>query len=158
MHRHGGVYSDLDVIPKIPISKISNKLNWANVIFGIARIKNKKRCDLARRYESIRNGEEEIPTKLSNYFFIARNRGHPIWIDILNLAKKRSSGRLSSQYGVIYTTGPDLVTTAVYNNIHKYKDIAIIPIELFKKLFVHQCASSWRNDGLKLSETGHNAT
>ena len=80
---------------------------------------------------------------------ISRIPNHPIWIDILELALERSKKPLHSQYGIIYTTGPDLVTTAVYNNIHKYNDIAIISHIDFKKQYMHQAASfndknSWR--------------
>ena len=134
----------------------------ANVIFGVGRIKSKEKCIKTTEIESIRDGILEIPTRLSNYFFVSRIPNHPIWIDILNLALERSKKTIQSQYGIIYTTGPDLVTTAVYNNIHKYNDIVIIPYEGFQKLYVHEAASfndknSWRTrTNLPVDESGSN--
>jgi mannosyltransferase OCH1-like enzyme len=126
MYHYGGVYSDLDVECRLPIGKLFRQYEWANVIFGISRVKSQQKCNLAAKYETIRNGEPEI--------------------DILKLAKKRASSRLQSQYGIIYTTGPDVITTALSRNRQKYKDIAVIPIEKFTKLYPHSCSSSWRSN------------
>ena len=103
----------------------------------------------------------EIPTRISNYFFISRIPYHPIWIDILKLAKKRANSVITSQYGIIYTTGPDIVTTSLSNNRSKYSDIAIIPHTQFTTDFVHGCTSftdgSWRrNSGLPVGDNGEN--
>ena len=146
MYLVGGIYSDLDVFINKPINSLISKYSWANVIFGIGRIKDINRCKLATKYETIRDGEPEISMKISNYFFISNKRNHPIWKDILDLAIKRSKKKIKSQYGIIYSTGPDLVTTAVFNNIHKYKDIAIIKLNEFQNYVSHQCSSSWRNN------------
>ena len=163
MYYYGGVYSDLDVQINVPISSFINEirfpdgktldLSWANIIFGITRVKQLDKCKKAQKYESIRNNEKEIPYKLSNFFFLSKVKNHPIWIDILQLAKARSNKHVKSQYGVIYTTGPDLVTTAVSRNRKKYNDIAILPIEIFNKLMKHQMTSSWRHKDLKKCET-----
>lgn len=165
MYLFGGVYSDLDVIPNISLYNFiytrkfgKQSLSWANVIFGISRVKDKDKCEKATLYETIRNGEPEIPIKISNYLFLSRIPNHPIWIDIIKLAKKRSQSTLRSQYGIIYSTGPDLVTTALSQNRHKYNDIAIIPIEEFNKMFLHEMSGSWRTKGFQLCETNINTT
>ena len=103
----------------------------------------------------------EIPIRIANYFFISRIPYHPIWIDILKLAKRRSTAKITSQYGIIYTTGPDVVTTSISNNRNKYSDIAIIPHDEFTKIFPHGCTSftdgSWRRKtGLPIGENGTN--
>jgi mannosyltransferase OCH1-like enzyme len=149
LYQYGGVYSDLDVSPSIPIPALFRKYPWANVIFGVARKKPLEKCRLTTKKETCRKGEVEIPTRLSNYFMAAKIPYHPIWIDILRLAKSRSNVQLSSQYGIIYTTGPDVVTTAVSKNRGKYTDIAIVPIEEFQQMYSHSCTSfndkkSWR--------------
>lgn len=146
MYQYGGVYSDLDVECKLPISNLLRQYGWANVIFGISRIKSKQKCELAAKYETIRNGKPEIPVRIANYWCVSRIPNHPIWIDILRLAKKRSGSSLQSQYGIIYTTGPDVITTALSENRSKYRDIAIIPIEKFTKIYPHSCSSSWRSN------------
>lgn len=146
MYHYGGVYSDLDVECKMPISKLLRQYQWANVIFGISRIKSKQKCDLAAKYETIRNGKPEIPVRIANYWCLSRIPNHPIWIDILKLAKKRARSFLQSQYGIIYTTGPDVITTALSENRNKYNDIAIIPIDQFTKMYPHSCSSSWRSN------------
>ena len=162
MYHYGGAYSDLDVFPNLSLSNLLMTYPKANVIFGVGRIKSKEKCIKTTEIESIRDGILEIPTRLSNYFFVSRIPNHPIWIDILNLALERSKKTIQSQYGIIYTTGPDLVTTAVYNNIHKYNDIVIIPYEGFQKLYVHEAASfndknSWRTrTNLPVDESGSN--
>ncbi len=148
MYQYGGVYSDLDVTPKNSVDNILDRYPWANVIFGVGREKPLQKCQLTTRVEKIRRGEMEIPTRIANYFFISRIPNHPIWIDILKLAKTRSNSEVKSQYGIIYTTGPDVVTTALSQNRHKYQDIAILPHHMFTKLFPHGCTSftdgSWR--------------
>lgn len=146
MYHYGGVYSDLDVECRLPIGKLFRQYEWANVIFGISRVKSQQKCNLAAKYETIRNGEPEIPIRIANYWCASRIPNHPIWIDILKLAKKRAGSRLQSQYGIIYTTGPDVITTALSRNRQKYKDIAVIPIEKFTKLYPHSCSSSWRSN------------
>ena len=158
MYQYGGVYSDLDVTPNKSMNWLLEEYPWANVIFGVARNKPKEKCQATTRHESIRNGEPEIPVRLSNYFMISRIPYHPIWIDILKLAKTRARSKITSQYGIIYTTGPDVVTTALSKRRHMYQDIAIAPIEKFTKWFPHRCSSfdndnSWRKRcGLPPSE------
>ncbi len=161
MYQYGGVYSDLDVKPSISVDYLLEKYKWANVIFGIGREKPLEKCKHTTRVESIRNGELEIPIRVANYFFISRIPYHPIWIDILKLAKKRAHLPLNSQYGIIYTTGPDIVTTSISNNRTKYNDIAIIPHDEFTKFFHHSCSSftngSWRKrTQLPIGENGKN--
>jgi hypothetical protein len=162
MYRCGGVYSDLDVTPNTSIDFILNKYKWANVIFGVGREKPLKKCRHTTQVEGIRQGEMEIPIRIANYFFISRIPYHPIWIDILKLAKKRSSLKVTSQYGIIYTTGPDVVTTSISENRNKYNDVAIIPHQEFVQLFPHSCSSftdgSWRiKSGLPIGENGKNS-
>lgn len=149
MYKYGGVYSDLDVLPNISINTLLDKYHWANIIFGVGRIKSDDKCKHTTKYEKIRNSVPEIPIRISNYFFISRIPYHPIWIDILKLCSKRADCKLTSQYGIIYTTGPDVVTTAVSNNRIKYSDIAIIPHKEFTKMYHHSCSgfnskTSWR--------------
>ena len=90
MYEYGGVYSDLDVKPNISVKDILMKYNHANVILGVGRIKPNDKCHLTTIQETIREGEKESSTRLSNYFFISRIPNHPFWIDILDLAKVRS--------------------------------------------------------------------
>ena len=87
----------------------------------VGREKSIEKCKYTTKIEKIRKGEMEIPTRVANYFFIARLPYHPIWIDILKLSQERAACKINSQYGIIYTTGPDVVTTAVSKNRNKYK-------------------------------------
>jgi hypothetical protein len=160
MYKYGGVYSDLDVKPNMDLDILLNRYPTANVIFGIGREKPLEKCKATTKIESIRKGELEIPTRIANYFFISRIPYHPIWIDILKLAKKRANNPIKSQYGIIYTTGPDVVTTALYNNLHKYQDIIIIKYDDFKNMYPHSCSSftdgSWRKN-IPIGEKGKNS-
>ena len=131
------------------LNGILDKYPWANVIFGVGRIKPIEKCNLTTKHEKIRHGKPEIPIRIANYFFISRIPYHPIWIDILRLCKTRSKSKLDSQYGIIYTTGPDVVTTALSENRSKYNDIAVIPNKSFVKVYQHSCSgfsnnNSWR--------------
>jgi mannosyltransferase OCH1-like enzyme len=150
LYYFGGIYSDLDVYPNKSSGKLLSKYPWANIIIGIARKKDTSKCKLTTQYESIRKGEPEIPIRLSNYLMLARIPNHPIWIDILNQAKDRAKSKIKSQYGIIYTTGPDVVTTAISKNRSKYNDIAIIPYNELTCFYNHQCdsinKSSWRKE------------
>jgi hypothetical protein len=90
----------------------------------------------------IRKGVPEDKLRISNYLMAARP-AHPIMTDILKLAEPRACfGMFSSvgvlvrlaqerallqvetDYDILYTTGPDLVSTVVNRN--QYKDVVII--------------------------------
>jgi hypothetical protein len=72
--------------------------------------------------------------------------------DILDLCKERSKLTISEDYDILYTTGPDVVST-VYDN-HK-NDIIYVPLSISTKYFSHLCVGHWRDENSFFSTMSH---
>ena len=95
--------------------------------------------------QPIRNGQPEDRLRISNYFMACRP-GHPIMDDILRLAVLRSGLPVQGDYDILYTTGPDLVSTVV--NRHAYTDVVIVRETEEKLGFQHLVSGGWRDQAL----------
>jgi mannosyltransferase OCH1-like enzyme len=150
MYENGGIYSDLDVFPTINIKSLTLDIPNKNIFFGIESISSHILCEEIGNYYKIREGVPEKQIRISNYFFISLIKHHPIWLDILEYAKKRSHLKPIEKY-ILYTTGPDLITEAVLDNYNKYPDVELISNEKFLQL-KHKCLGGW-----KIKEEFYNA-
>ncbi|MRJ02336.1 MAG: hypothetical protein GXO19_05695 [Epsilonproteobacteria bacterium] len=149
IYHEGMSYSDLDIFPRRNISGIFETMPTKSVIFVIENI-----VDLpfitSIAQTPIRGGRAEFPYRVANFLIFARKAYHPIFAHIIAKVESRlhQIGSTMDDYGVIYTTGPDAVTEAVFENIGKYDDIGFIQYEIFKKNFIMQNLGSWRQKPL----------
>ena len=114
LKKYGGIYADFDIYLKVHLDKVllsSNK--------GFISIREKG-TPVDTRLFRIRqilpsNERQEHPIRIANYF-IASSKEHIIWNNILLLCIQRFNLKIKKPYDILFTTGPDIITTA----IHKY--------------------------------------
>ena len=142
MYIYGGVYADLDLYPKIKVDYLREKYPDKNVFFGIETILSEKECQEVAKNNPIRNNKPEKSIRIANYFFFSIKEKHPIWIDVLELAIKRAKHKIKTDYDILYTTGPDIVSEVISQN--NYDDIQILSTKKFNEYFIHNCDGGWR--------------
>ena len=69
----------------------------------------------------IRGGAPELTTRIGNYWMATKPKS-AFWRDVLRLVEKRAALPVRSQYDVLFTTGPDVVSE-VYH-AHRQKEAA----------------------------------
>jgi len=143
LEQYGGVYSDLDVQP-------FRDLDWLCGLFPNARVLLIEEVTLSRassirrgnRYP-IRQGNPERRLRVGN-FWMASTPGHPFWRDVMDLVEQRRHLEVENDYDVIYTTGPDVISEAYHNTLHKYDDVLLVPRRTARRFFRHRTHGSWR--------------
>lgn len=171
IYSEGGVYSDLDVVPKIPLDglNILNDINNNKCVVGVEfpyqKIKqivtdntNRKRVRIilkdtrtnklkwktvpGHHLPKIRNRIAERLPRICNYFF-ASCPGHIYLKNCLDLISDRIHLPVNIEYDILYTTGPDIFSEALAMNGSKIS-IRIVPCHMLRKFTKHQCSGTWR--------------
>ena len=139
LYKYGGVYADLDLIPKHSIEellKIYEKDPVVDILLATSQQKN----------------------DATNFFMVSK-KGVPAWLDIIEVMKERSLKKYKNKYATVYnTTGPNLM---IYIQ-EKFKDnVYLIPREILTpctfcgtncnrfSLLKDEHASSWNDNSLK---------
>ena len=179
--RHGGVYSDLDVLPNVSLKEMNLKKGKCNIGTEFPYIRKKiisnlgnsddkkiiktvlidKRSNRLKKKSQpfnknlpkIRNNIPEKLPRISNYFF-SSTPGHIYLHNCLRLISHRIDLQINKEYDIIFTTGPDIFTE-VYWTTDKSK-VNNIPYKKFKSYLNHQCSSSWRWESPKKIRTNIN--
>ena len=146
LHKYGGVYSDLDVEPHRCLDRLLSRYPSANVILAVEVQLSDHEAKKIGQIEEIRSGVPEIPQRLSNYF-MASVAGHPFWLDVLDLMKIRSRLPVNSNYDVLYTTGPDVITEIAQHAKNHYPDVKVVSRREINKYITHHCRGAWRQKG-----------
>ncbi|EGD74799.1 hypothetical protein PTSG_07033 [Salpingoeca rosetta] len=125
---YGGLYADLDCVPSKPVDDVFDQAGFRFVVHdAIVCLEDDK--DPAKMVHTarwpIRKGVPEYHRRVANYVMWAKP-GAQVIADALKLAVHRVettdksfyhvSGRpdLNNPYAIIYTTGPDVLTEAVF--------------------------------------------
>ena len=143
---HGGIYCDLDVEARRSFSALYRKHRHADLFF--------EECTLSRDYieqtrsKRIRNGAPECALRISNYILMARQGSEHIQ-GILDLCKDRRALPVQEDYDVIYTTGPDVVSTHVDQFLgsdpgHRIQRLSRSDSSRYLR---HLCDGHWRTVG-----------
>lgn len=116
----GGVYADVDTAPAAggDLRELLNAHAHASALFFEEALLSREQAEAAARAHPVRGGVAEARQRLANYFF-AGAAGDPCVAAVLAevLARIERQPVLSSgdaDYEVLYTTGPDALTTAVH--------------------------------------------
>lgn len=141
LHTYGGFYSDMDLIIH-DLDGLLKRYPNKKAFFFIETYLNEQQIEDSKNVP-IRNGEPEHPERISNYF-MGCVPNHPIMLDIIEEVMKRASLKVKQEYDVIYTTGPDVVTTVVQRNRHKYPDLMVLSKQEADEFITHYAAGSWR--------------
>ena len=82
----------------------------------------------------------EYPFRISNYFIICKANSQIIR-QIIALCILRSNLKIKENYDVIFTTGPDIVSTIINENINGY---LIINKPEIDKYITHLSVGHWK--------------
>jgi mannosyltransferase OCH1-like enzyme len=140
LHTYGGFYSDMDL--NINDLGLLAKYPHGRAFFFVETYLSSDQINHSR-YFPIRDGEPEHPERISNYF-LGCAPGHPIMLDIIQEMIHRSGKELKTDYDVLYTTGPDLVTTVVQRQREKYPDLIVLSKEDSDKMIQHHMMGEWK--------------
>ncbi len=140
----GGVYSDIDVVPYQAMDAILAMYPHGRAFFGVECEASAQQCAESLSHP-IRGGIAEISTRIANYW-MAAVPGHPIFDDIMQEVQVRADLPVREDYDVLYTTGPDVVSSVLARVRHRYDDLVVLsPRELWVNL-KHVLAQGWRQD------------
>lgn len=145
LSKFGGVYLDMDMVLKKPLGMLKKTYPEGQVFLATETILTDEQSKEIARLP-IRNGVPEHKVRISNYF-LASVKKHPFWKQVFKLIHKRKGLSVKEQYDVIYTTGPDLITTAYHNYVRKNPDdtsVVLLSKEEADEYFTHQSIGTWK--------------
>ncbi len=142
----GGLYLDLDIRAKRPFRPLLAEKEGYGCILA-------EETQLALEFRErtatfpIRQGlpadqRPECAFRVSN-FFMAAERGNATMKRILDLCMARSGHEVREDYDVIFTTGPDVVSTVI--DAHLDDDVYVLPKPEFDRYFKHLGDGDWKN-------------
>ncbi|KAJ3329395.1 hypothetical protein HDU76_008000 [Blyttiomyces sp. JEL0837] len=157
VHKFGGVYTDLDVNPRASLEDTFKSAGFnAKKHSIVAFTETTFPPDMIYgRDIPIRQGTSEINVRVGNYVFYAEKGSDIIMQIILMVAQRvhrklqmseeqRSS--LDPEYAVIYTTGPDAFTEAIFGGPSvTLMDGVLLLDEDASKMFSNSAWGTWRN-------------
>ena len=150
MFRYGGFYSDIDVVSNLDLENLKNLFPDKTVFLCTEKILNEEEQSKTINLRQRTNIEHKI--RISNFFFGCNTKKHKFWKYVLKLCDKRKETKVIEDYDVIFSTGPDVITTAYFEFIknNPNNDICLLDLEFSKQLLQHSCNSlhnkntSWR--------------
>ena len=138
---HGGWYLDLDAVPSdrcVSLPTGESTLLTETVLSADAVAK-------VTYDEPIRHGVPEHPVRVSNYA-MGFTPGHPFWPSVFRLIKRRAKERVKRDYDVIYTTGPDVISTAYHSHQPQHGwPLTLLDRAASHDLVQHHAAGGWRH-------------
>ena len=143
---YGGIYCDYDIEVEQSIYTLYDKYKNDDIILFEEVTLNANDMIDSLKY-SIRNNIPEVPLRIANY--IMASKPNSIGINyILKLCKERSVLKLNEDYDILYTTGPDVVSTVFdkHKNDKWLSHLSYIPLSISVKYFSHLCAGHWRDE------------
>lgn len=157
VYDQGGFYFDLDCTPDKHNNlfqflqhhhKNNNDNTHPTMYYFVEHVMPKSYTKTTAARYPIRKGKNELPTRIANYAFGCQTRFHKSLIDIFDLICNRLQQQVDKlhldDYGVLYTTGPDVVTEVVhFYNKSWYKDMYVF--DQHSNFLRHSCTGTWRN-------------
>jgi mannosyltransferase OCH1-like enzyme len=153
MHAHGGMYSDIDVVSNLNIINLCRMYPDAKVFLCTECLLNDNQVIQSKSYR-IRKSSPEHRVRVANYWFCSLEPKHKFWRKVIRLCEKRASLEVLEPYDVLYTTGPDLITTAYHEYIQTSNspDVVLLDLQFSSSALRHTCNSlskestqSWRS-------------
>ena len=138
---YGGIYCDYDIDVKKSIYSLYDKYkNNDVVLFEETTMSNSDAHDTIKH--KIRNSIPEVQLRIANYMMMSKPNSVVI-NDILEICEQRSTLKITEDYDILYTTGPDVVSTS-YDSFKN--QIGYVPLDESNKYFTHLCAGHWRSE------------
>ena len=140
----GGIYSDIDVVPYRAMDVILGAYPHGRAFFGIESESSPQAC-ADSLVHPVRGNVVEVPTRIANYWMAAAP-GHPILDDIVQEMQTRADLPVREDYDVLYTTGPDVLSTVLARVGHTYDDLVVLSARELWVNLKHVVAQGWRQD------------
>lgn len=135
---YGGIYSDYDILVIKPFISFYNE-NANNDLFFEEKTITEDFIEKTKSYK-IRNNVPESALRISNYFIMSTPQSVNME-GIINLCGERCGLTVVDDYDVIYTSGPDVVST-YFNSIPNIKYLTKTESDTY---FSHLGFGHWRN-------------
>ena len=154
MYKYGGFYSDLDVCPNVNLNNLKKMYPEGKIFLVIETILDEKFKESTKNI-AIRKGIAEDEVRVATYFFGSTCSKHNFWVYVMKRAMQRLHNEIKEDYDVIYTSGPDLLTTCYheYMKVYEDKSIILLPKDISDGMIIHNANSmnkksecSWRNE------------
>ena len=143
LYRLGGFYVDLDVRCGAGIDRVRREHADAGVLACVETTLTPQQARRIGSQEPIRNGRAEYTERIAN-FFLGAKAGHPLLGAIIALLAQRSALDVHTDYDVLYTTGPDVVTEVI-QRARETSDLVVLDEAEASRLFQHLTFGSWRS-------------
>eukprot|EP00759_Apiculatamorpha_spiralis_P029536 PhF_6_TR31709/c0_g1_i3/m.46664 len=167
LYVHGGVYMDADCTPSTStLESLWKKYDIGDhgILVFEETILTPAQAQEVADIEPIRQGVPEHTQRIANYFIVAFGKKHKYFLDLLResatrVQRSKKSGGGDSDYNVLYTTGPDVVTDVTHRWIDAQnvnypghhmvgRSIRIIQRPEDQLYFRHAARGSWRKTRL----------
>jgi mannosyltransferase OCH1-like enzyme len=142
LQQHGGVYADLDVTCLKPLGPLLASNAGARALLFVEGVQSAEAARHRGNVQPIRRGVPEVTTRVANYVMATAPRA-PLMERIVSLLVERAALDVKTDYDVLYTTGPDVVSEAVHAE-HAAPDCKLVPPLVARLYFRHRCAGTWR--------------
>jgi mannosyltransferase OCH1-like enzyme len=142
LKKFGGMYVDFDIFYKSSLNNFIENINLHHegIVFIEHVHKLNKQCNLFKKYK-IRENKPEDKIRIANYLMIFKSNSNFIQ-ECINLLIQRSHLNIENDYDILYTTGPDILST-VYARYNK-NNLQIINLKESLIYFIHKCSGHWR--------------
>lgn len=148
LHKYGGVYLDTDIrMTKYNFNDLFEKYPQYSLFLCVETILSDAQCKQVSIDNPVRKGVHEDNVRVSNYF-IASAPKHPFWNFVFRLLKKRASTQIVNNYDIIYSTGPDIISTSYHRYTKKHPNdtsIKLLHLNEVKDYIHHFAYGMWRS-------------
>lgn len=145
----GGWYADLDFVPKErPLHEMYNAYrNDASMILATELVMSREDAERIGSQEPIRKGQPEHHGPRVGNYFMGCCAKHPLMTSVVQRLEARCAENpvITRDYDILYTTGPDCMTTTYYAVRHQYPDVILLDKAESDRVGAHVCTSTWRD-------------
>lgn len=141
----GGIYLDFDIKMLKPLKHLYEQYKNDDLFFE----------EFTLNKVSNKHNETPCLLRIANYIMMHKANSLNI-LNLLKICKERSTLKVYEEQDVLYTTGPDVVSALVDNELRLNKDsIKVISKKEYSKFILHLHAGHWRfqNQNIKYPNT-----
>lgn len=141
----GGLYLDLDIRGEGPFYPlVEEKRGYSCILSEETQLTpefRERTATFAIRQSLSPEQRRECTLRVSNFFLYAE-KGDPTIRRILDLCVERSGLEVREDYDVIFTTGPDVVSTVI--DTHRDDSVYVLSLSEFHQFFRHLGDGDWK--------------
>lgn len=149
LYHYGGIYMDMDINNRqLQFNTLKVEYPEAKVFLSTECILSDDDCINVAKENEIRKGVPESNIRVSNYFIMSESK-HIFWTIVFKLIKERLTPEIDKKYDIIYTTGPDIISTSYDLYKKKYpesNEVVLLSKERSNDLFTHESDGIWKSD------------